>query len=196
MSSLAAIQFAVAIFTLIVANIVLGLIRYIYYRVREVYFLKHRIHLWAHDYLTWFNISDPGKPEFPPYDKSRLPYSVQANIGVFTYIIGSVTAAALIGISLLISQLGSIEPDCITEQLQVHLASVPIVPVVYLMLLGAAGLACSALFVVTPGSWTNVRRVLAMTIVLVALCLAIFFWVILYQIIALVEIRAEYPCRS
>lgn len=157
MNSLAAIQFAIAIFSLVVAYIVLGLIRYIYYRIRDVYFLKYRIHLWAYDYLTWINVSDPEKPEFPPYDKNRLPSLVQANIGTFTYIIGSITAATLIGISLFISQLGSIEPDCITEQLQVDLVSVPIIPVVFLMLLGAAGLVCSALFVVTPNSWITAR---------------------------------------
>lgn len=195
MSSLAAIQFVIVLFALAAANIVLGAIRYIYRRIMGAYFLKHNIHSWIHYNVKWITINDPGEPTFPPYDQHRLPSSVKMHIGVFTYIIGSVTAAALISVSFLMSELGSINSECITEQLQIELASIPIIPVMFLVLLGAVGLACSALFVITPDSWVRVRRVQAMTIILVALCLCMFFWVILYQIIASASIGPEGLCE-
>ena len=102
--------------------------------------------------------------------------AVERHLGVISRIIGVITAAGLIGISVIGTQLDTKRWSCLPSELRLEFVINPFMVVLALIFVGVAGLLYVLMFVCIPTTWTSFRSLVAIAIVLIAGILTIGFW--------------------
>lgn len=144
----------------------------------------------------WFRSPQPVPARATTYNPERIMDAVDRHLGVISRIIGVITAAGLIGISVIGTQLDNELWSCLPSELKLEFVINPFVVVLTLIFVGVAGLLYVLIFVSVPTTWTSFRSLVAITIVLIAVILTIGFWGIVYQLTLLVDLGLSGQCSE
>ena len=121
--------------------------------------------------------------------ESTIAAIVEKRINVYVTLLASITGAGLVSLSVLASSIDKPLWESLSSQSRLGLIVLPALNVRFLLFLGGGGLFTCALFLLVPDTYTRLRRLLAVAIVLASLYQSGYFWMIVEQIDSIAQVR-------